>query len=141
MTTVGDLPAVGSSAPDFKLVATDLTEKTVADYSGQTLILNIFPSIDTSVCADSTRKFNEQMNSMENTSVLCISKDLPFALDRFCGAEGLDNVIPLSDFRGRFGQDYGVQINYGLLNGLLSRAVVVIKEDKIVYTEQVPEIA
>ena len=141
MTTLGELPAVGSSAPDFKVVATDLSEKTLSDYAGQNIIFNIFPSIDTSVCAQSTRTFNEKMNELENTTVLCISKDLPFALDRFCGAEGLENVIPLSDFRGDFGKNYQVEINYGLLNGLLSRAVVVIKDGQVVYSEQVPEIA
>lgn len=141
MTTIGELPKVGSTAPDFTLVATDLTEKNLADYAGQTLILNVFPSIDTSVCAQSTRSFNEKMNQLENTRVLCISKDLPFALDRFCGAEGLDNVITLSDFRGNFGKDYEVEINYGLLSGLLSRAVIIIKDSKVIYTEQVPEIA
>lgn len=141
MTTVGELPEVGSTAKEFTLVATDLTEKTLADYAGQTLILNIFPSIDTGVCAASTRQFNQKASELDNTSVLCISKDLPFALDRFCGAEGLEDVIPLSAFRSSFGSDYQVEINYGLLNGLLSRAVVVIKDGKVVYTQQVGEIA
>jgi thiol peroxidase len=141
MTTVGNLPEVGTEAPDFSLVSTDLTEKTLADYANKTIILNIFPSIDTGVCAESTRRFNSIMNTLENTVVLCISKDLPFALDRFCGAEGLENVIPLSDFRGGFAKNYAVQINQGVLEGLLSRAITVIKENKIIYTEQVPEIA
>lgn len=141
LTTCGDLPAVGSTATDFTLVATDLANKSLSDYHGQTIILNIFPSIDTGICAASTREFNAQMNQAENTVVLCISKDLPFALERFCGAEGLDKVVPLSAFRSTFGTDYGVEMDSGILSGLLSRAVVVIKDAKIVYTEQVPEIA
>lgn len=141
LTTLGDLPAVGADAPNFTLVATDLSENTLSDFAGKTVILNIFPSIDTGVCAASTRAFNTHMNALENTVVLCISKDLPFALERFCGAEGLDKVIPLSAFRSSFGSDYGVEMNSGILSGLLSRAVVVIKDGKVAYTEQVPEIA
>jgi len=141
LTTHADLPSLGSDAPDFTLVATDLADKTLADFAGQTLILNIFPSIDTGVCAQSTRTFNEHANELENTKMLCISNDLPFALERFCAAEGLENVIPLSSFRSDFGTTYGVLMVSGILSGLLSRAVVVVKDGKVTYTEQVPEIA
>ena len=142
VTTSGNLPEVGSAAKDFKLIASDLSVKTLSDYKGKTVILNIYPSVDTGTCATSTRKFNEMASDLDNTVVLCISKDLPFAFSRFCGAEGIDNVETLSDFRtGQFGKDYGVEILDGPLTGLLSRAIVVINPDgKIVHTEQVPEI-
>lgn len=140
--TAGNLPAVGSGAPAFTLVKTDLSETGLDDFAGKTVILNIFPSIDTGVCAASTRHFNEVASNNPNVAVLCISADLPFAHSRFCGAEGLNNVISLSTFRNTgFGKDYGVTIISGPLTGLLSRAVVVIKDGKVTYTEQVPEIA
>ncbi|MCB0486160.1 MAG: thiol peroxidase [Flavobacteriaceae bacterium] len=140
--TSGDLPAVGSQAPDFKLVKNDLSESSLSEYKGSKVILNIFPSIDTGTCAASVRQFNKEAAELDNTKVLCISRDLPFAQARFCGAEGIANVINLSDFRtGSFGKDYGLQIVDGPLNGLLSRSVVVLDESgKVIYTEQVPEI-
>ncbi len=142
INTIGDLPKVGSQAPDFKLVANDLSEKSMADYKGQKLILNIFPSLDTGTCAASVRRFNAEASKLENTVVLCISKDLPFAQTRFCGAEGLDKVHTLSDFRyGTFVKDYQVEIANGPLAALASRAVVVLDENgKVIYTQQVPEI-
>jgi len=142
INTVGELPKVGTKAPDFKLVKDDLSEKSLADYKGMKLVLNIFPSLDTGTCAASVRKFNAEANNLENTKVLCISKDLPFAQARFCGAEGLENVENLSDFRyASFGKDYGVEIADGPLAALESRAIVVLDETgKVVYTEQVPEI-
>ena len=142
VSTVGELPAVGSSAPSFSGLKTDLSECTLADLAGKKVVLNVFPSIDTGVCAASTRHFNEAAGSLENTVVVCVSVDLPFALGRFCGAEGLENVIPLSVFRNpEFGSGYGVTITDGPLAQLLSRAVVVIDESgKVIYTEQVPEI-
>ena len=142
VSTVGELPAVGSSAPSFSGIKTDLSECTLADLTGKKVVLNVFPSIDTGVCAASTRHFNEAAGSLDNTVVVCVSVDLPFALGRFCGAEGLENVIPLSVFRNpEFGSGYGVTIADGPLAQLLSRAVVVIDESgKVVYTEQVPEI-
>ena len=142
VSTVGTLPAAGSSAPAFSGLKTDLSECKLTDLSGQKVVLNIFPSIDTGVCAASTRHFNEAAGSLENTVVVCVSVDLPFALGRFCGAEGLDNVVPVSVFRNpEFGSGYGVTIADGPLAGLLSRAVVVIDETgKVLYTEQVPEI-
>lgn len=140
--TVGVLPRVGEKAPDFKLTANDLSEKSLSkDYLGKFVVLNIFPSLDTKVCAQSVRTFNEKAADLTNTVVLCISKDLPFAQARFCGAEGIQNVVTLSDFRHSFGKVYGVQIAGGKLKGLLSRAVVVINpEGTIVYEEQVPDI-
>ena len=142
VSTVGELPAVGSSAPSFSGIKTDLSECTLADLAGKKVVLNVFPSIDTGVCAASTRHFNEAAGSLDNTVVVCVSVDLPFALGRFCGAEGLENVIPLSVFRNpEFGSGYGLTIADGPLAQLLSRAVVVIDESgKVVYTEQVPEI-
>jgi thioredoxin-dependent peroxiredoxin len=140
--TIGELPAKGSSAPDFALVKQDLSETVLADYKGKRLVLNIFPSIDTGVCAMSVRKFNEKAAALKNTVVLCVSMDLPFAQSRFCGAEGIKNVVPASSFRSAFGDHYGVTIADGPLAGLLSRAVVVVSETgKVLYTEQVPEIA
>ena len=139
--TTGNLPEVGSVAQNFTLVAEDLSEKSLSDFVGKKVVLNIFPSIDTGVCAASARHFNADLNSLENTVVLNISKDLPFALGRFCAAEGLNNVETLSDFRGSFGDDYGVAITDGPMKGLLSRAVIVTDEnDQVIYTEQVPEI-
>lgn len=137
--TVGNLPKVGEKAPDFCLVKDDLAELRSADLTGR-IILNIFPSVDTDVCAKSVRQFNEKATSLKNTSVVCVSKDLPFALARFCGAEGLDKVAVGSAFRSSFGEDYGVTIKTGPLTGLLSRAVVVIDETgNVIYTEQVAE--
>ncbi len=140
--TIGKLPAQGSSAPDFVLVKQDLSETVLADYKGKRLVLNIFPSIDTGVCAMSVRKFNEKAAALKNTVVLCVSMDLPFAQSRFCGAEGIKNVVTASSFRSAFGDHYGVTIADGPLAGLLSRAVIVVSETgKVIYTEQVPEIA
>lgn len=139
--TAGTLPSVGENVKDSTLVAGDLSEKSISDFKGKNIILNIFPSINTGVCAASVRKFNEDATKLDNTVVLCISKDLPFAQSQFCAAEGIENVVMLSDFRTHFGQDYGVQMTDGPLKGLLSRAVVIINpEGKITYTEQVPEI-
>lgn len=140
--TLGELPAVGSKAPDFKLTGTDLSTKSLSDYSGKKVVLNIFPSVDTGVCAQSVRSFNEQASGLDNTTVLCVSKDLPFALNRFCAAEGLENVVSLSEFKDEnFSNAYQVKITDGPLEGLMSRAVVVLNEEgKVVYTEQVPEI-
>ena len=140
--TVGSLPDTGLSAPDFDLVASDLSEKKLGDFRGKKLVLNIFPSIDTGVCATSVRRFNAEASQLDNTAVLCISNDLPFAQSRFCGAEGLNNVINLSAFRSSFGKDYGLTITDSPLKGLLSRAVITVNEEgKIMHTEQVPEIA
>lgn len=140
--TSGNLPEVNSRLKDFKLVATDLSIKTKADFEGHNLILNIFPSVNTGVCSASVRKFNEEASSLENTKVLCISRDLPFAQDQFCAAEGLDNVIMLSDYKdGTFGKDNGLIMINGGFDALLSRCVIVAdKEGTILYTEQVPEI-
>ena len=138
--TCGNLPEVGSDAPDFSLVKIDLSVTSLSDFSGSRLILNIFPSVDTGTCAMSVRTFNEKAASLENTKVLCVSADLPFAAARFCGAEGIENVATGSSFRSSFGQDYGVTFSDGPLAGLLSRSVVVIDESgKVVYTEQVEE--
>ena len=140
--TAGELPQVGDNAPQFEGIKSDLSVLTSADLSGKTLLLNIFPSIDTGICAASTQRFNQAANDLENTIVLCVSMDLPFALGRFCGAEELEAVVPLSVFRSTFGADYGVTIADGPLAGLLSRAVVVVSASgEVIYTEQVPEIA
>lgn len=140
--TIGKLPKLGSKAPKFTLIKSDLSKVKLKDFKGSKLILNIFPSIDTGTCASSVRKFNEEASKLENTKVLCISRDLPFAQARFCGAEGIENVITLSDFaKGKFGKSYGVTIKDGPLANLHSRAIVVVNEEGIVtYTEQVPEI-
>jgi len=140
--TVGNLPAVGMEAPSFKLVKTDLSEVSMQDFAGKNIILNIFPSLDTSVCAASVRRFNKEAGESPDTVVLCISADLPFAHQRFCEIEGLNDVIPLSVFRSpEFGRDYGLTITSGPLAGLMSRAVVIIdKSGEVAYTEQVPEI-
>ena len=141
--TSGTLPAVGSKAPNFFLVANDLSSVSLADYAGSRLVLNIFPSVDTGTCAKSVHAFNEKASALENTKILCISRDLPFAQKRFCGAEGIENAVILSDFKkGSFGQDYGLEITDGPLAGLHSRAIIVIDENgSVVYTEQVGEIA
>ena len=141
--TNGELPQIGSKAIDFNLVKTDLSTTTLSDFAGSRIILNIFPSIDTGTCATSVRKFNEKASSLNNTKVLCISRDLPFAQKRFCGAEGLEDVINLSDFKdGSFGKNYGLEITDGPLAGLHSRVIIVIDENgAILHTEQVSEIA
>jgi thiol peroxidase len=141
--TSGELPAVGSLALGFRLVGADLRDMSLHDYAGKRLVLNIFPSVDTPTCAMSVRKFNERAAGLANTVVLCISADLPFAQKRFCGAEGLANVVSLSLMRGRgFAKDYGVLIETGPLAGLTARAVVVLDEThKVLYTQLVPEIA
>lgn len=140
--TSGQLPPVGAMAPDFSLTKTDLSDVSLKDFAGKRVILNIFPSIDTGVCAASVRSFNASAEKLDNTVVLCVSNDLPFAQARFCGAEGLKNVVPLSGFRHQdFGEKYGLTIKDGPMAGLMSRAVVVINpRGKIVYEEQVPEI-
>jgi thiol peroxidase len=142
INTVGTLPAVGSKAPDFKLTKTDLADVSLKDFAGKKVILNIFPSIDTGVCATSVRKFNQEAAALPNTVVVGVSKDLPFAHKRFCGAEGINAVVTTSDLReGTFGKSYGVTMTEGPLAGLLSRSVVVLDEKGTVkYTEQVPEI-
>ncbi len=141
--TNGDLPAVGSKAPDFNLVAADLSDVTLDNYSGKKKLLNIVPSLDTGVCATSTTKFNEAIESKENAVALVISADLPFAQGRFCSTEGLKNVVSLSMMRNRnFAKDYGVLITDGPLAGICGRAVVVLDENnQVVYTQLVPEIA
>jgi thioredoxin-dependent peroxiredoxin len=140
--TSGELPPVGAKAPEFVLVTGDLQDATLATYKGKRKILNIVPSLDTAVCATSTRKFNERAGALANTVVLVVSADLPFAQKRFCTTEGLANVVPLSLMRSRnFGKDYGVLISDGPLAGVCARAVVVVDEnDKVVYRQLVPEI-
>jgi thiol peroxidase len=140
--TFGDLPEVGKSAPDFALIGSDFSELGLKDVSGETVILNIFLSLDTAVCAMSVRRFNAEAAARTGVKVLCISADLPFAHARFCETEGIDNAVNLSSFRSPdFGRDYGVEITTGPLRGLLSRAVVIVdREGTVVYTEQVPEI-
>ena len=141
VNTVGDLPAVGST-PSFSLTKGDLSEVTQADLAGKKVVLNIFPSIDTPTCATSVRKFNEKASSLDNTVVLCVSADLPFAQGRFCGSEGLANVQTASSFRTGFGDEWGVSLADGKLAGLLARAVVVLDESgTVTYTQLVPEIA
>ena len=139
--TTGDLPAVGSAAADFSVTKTDLSEITLSELKGKRVVLNIFPSIDTDVCATTVRRFNAEASKLDNTVVLCVSMDLPFAHARFCGAEGLEDVVSVSDFRtGDFGKNYGIRIADGPLGGLLARSVVVLDgEGKVVYTELVPE--
>ncbi|MBF0177084.1 MAG: thiol peroxidase [Magnetococcales bacterium] len=142
INTCGNLPAVGSKAPDFVLTKTDLSDVSLKDFHGKTLVLNIFPSIDTAVCATSVRRFNADVDKMPNAVVLCVSLDLPFAHGRFCGAEGLQKVVPATELRQRgFGEAYGVRIVDGPLAGLLARAVVVVDpQGKVKYAQQVPEI-
>lgn len=140
--TNGALPAKGSKAPEFTLVKTDLSELSLADLAGKRVVLNVFPSVDTPTCAQSVRTFNTQASALENTLVVCASQDLPFALARFCGAEGLDKVIPASAFRSSFASDYGVKLIDGPLTGLTARAVIVIDTDgKVLHTELVSEVA
>ena len=143
ISTAGSLPEVGSVAPDFKLAKADLTPISLSDLKGKKILLNIFPSIDTSVCAMSVRRFNAEAGKLENTTILCISRDLPFAQNRFCAAEGLNNVLTASEFRdSSFSDAYGVKIIEGPLEGLLSRAIVIIDaQGRVIYTEQAPEIA
>jgi thiol peroxidase len=140
--TNGELPAPGSQAADFNLVDAELGDKRLADYSGKKKLLNIVPSLDTPVCATSTKKFNEAATGQDNVVMLVISADLPFAMGRFCGAENIDKVVPLSMMRSRnFAKDYGVLIEDGPLAGITARAVVILDEnDRVVYTELVPEI-
>lgn len=140
--TNGELPKNGTQSPDFTLLRNDLSQVSLSDYKGQRLILNIFPSVDTGVCATSIRTFNKKAATLDNTKVLCISRDLPFAQARFCGAEGIENVETLSDFNtGQFGNDYGVTIGDGAFTGLHARAIVVLDENGTVqHTEQVPEV-
>jgi len=141
VNTIGELPKPGTSAPDALLTAIDMKDVHLNTYSGKSIVLNIFPSVDTSVCATSIREFNKRAASLDNTVVLCISNDLPFAQKRFCGAEGIDKVISLSDFRGDFGKKFGVELIDGGFAGLLARAVVVIDPTgKVKYTELVPKI-
>lgn len=141
INTIGDLPAVGSKAPGFELVKSDLSRSSLANYAGSKVILNVFPSVDTGTCAMSVRKFNEEASSLDNTKVLCISRDLPFAFGRFCGAEGIENVETLSDFvDGSFGKSYNLTFADGPLAGLNSRAVIVLDANhNVIYTEQVAE--
>ncbi len=142
VNTIGELPAVGTQVPDFALIANDLSTKTLADYAGKKKVLNIFPSLDTGTCATSVRNFNAKAAGLDNTVVLCISRDLPFAQARFCGAEGIDNAVTLSDFAdGAFGKNYNLTIADGPLAHLHSRAIIVLDENnKVIYTQQVPEI-
>ncbi|MFY0640596.1 MAG: thiol peroxidase [Bermanella sp.] len=138
--TQGELPKAGSQTPAFNLVLGDLSDLTLADLAGKRVILNIFPSVDTATCATSVRKFNEKAAALDNTVVVCVSADLPFALSRFCGAEGIENVKVASSFRSSFGLDYGVEFVSGPLAKLLSRSVVVIDESgKVLHSEQVAE--
>ena len=141
--TSGELPKVGTKIADFKLVKTDLSIASLQDFAGKKLVLNIFPSVDTGTCAASVRKFNESASTLENTTVLCVSRDLPFAQKRFCGAEGLENVVNLSDFsEGSFGKTNGLEMTDGPLAGLHSRVIIVVDENGIItHTEQVAEIA
>ena len=142
INTIGELPKKGSQAPNFELIRNDLSTATLNDYQGCKLVLNIFPSVDTGVCAASVRHFNTLASNLPNTKVLCISRDLPFAQARFCGAEGLNNVENLSDFKtGNFGKTYGLEIVDGIFAGLHSRVVLVLDENRMVlYSEQVSEI-
>lgn len=140
--TIGNLPEIGSNAPDFLLVSKDMSEKSLASYHGQKVILNIYPSIDTGVCAASTKRFNEEASKLENTRIICISRDLPFALKRYCEAEGIKNLDNLTNFRdgGSFGKNYGVEIIDGAFKGLNARSIVIIDEEgKVKYTQLVPE--
>src|SRR5690554_1414888 len=139
--TIGTLPKIGDKAPEFDLTAQDLSSKKLSDYKGSRVIMNIFPSIDTNVCATSVRKFNEKATGLKNTKVLCISKDLPFAQKRFVSDEEIENVTNLSDFRGNFGKNYGVEMISGDLRGLHSRAVLVLDENgSVIHSQQVPNI-
>ena len=143
INTNGDLPKAGSTAPNFRLTGTDMQDVDLGKYKGKRKVLSIVPSLDTGVCAEQTRKFNQKIGAMPNTVVLTVSADLPFAMKRFCSAEGIENVVPLSMIRGKnFAKDYGVLMTDGPMEGIAARAVVVLDEnDKVVYTELVPEIA
>jgi len=143
ITTVGELPKVGTAAPDFRLVKIDLSEVSLKDFAGKKVVLSIFPSVDTPTCAASVRRFNLAASKLTNVVVLCVSRDLPFALKRFCAGEGIEQVICLSDMRdATFGTSYGVRITNGPIAGLFSRAIVVVDPTgKVVYTEQVAEVA
>ncbi|MCA4893832.1 MAG: thiol peroxidase [Cytophagales bacterium] len=140
--TIGELPTVGIQAPEFVLTSSDMKDVSLKDFAGKNVVLNIFPSVDTGVCATSVREFNKRVASLDNTVVLCISKDLPFAMKRFCGAEGIDKAITLSDFRSRgFGKTYGVELLDSAFAGLFARAVVVIDGNgKVKYNQLVPQI-
>lgn len=141
VTTCGQLPEVGAKAPDFTVVGTDLNDVKLADLGGKRVVLSVFPSVDTGVCAASVRAFNEKAAGVERAQVLCISHDLPFALARFCGAEGIENVTAASGFRSSFGADYGLTMTDGPLAGLLARAVIVLDtEGTVVYTQLIEEI-
>ncbi|MDH5477638.1 MAG: thiol peroxidase [Nitrospinota bacterium] len=142
VNTCGALPAVGSKAPDFLLTKSDLSDVSLKNYAGKNLVINIFPSVDTAVCAASVRRFNKDITSVPDTVCLCVSLDLPFAHKRFCAAEGIENVDTSTELRERkFGEDYGVRMVDGPLAGLLSRAVVIVgKDGNVVYTQQVPDI-
>jgi thiol peroxidase len=142
INTNGDLPKTGTKSPDFTLVKTDMSEASLKDVTGKKVILNIFPSVDTGICSASVRKFNEKAASLDNTVVLCISKDLPMAQKRFCGAEGIENVVMLSGYRNNtFAKEYGVEVLDGGFKGLNARAVVVLDADhKVIYSELVSEI-
>lgn len=143
ITTYGNLPETGEKAPHFELIRADMSNASLSDFKGKRIIMNIFPSIDTNVCATSVRNFNERATKLENTEVLNISRDLPFAMKRFVDDEGLNKVTNLSDFRqGDFGKDYGVEMMDGPLAGLLSRVVIVLDEDgKVIHSQQVPDIS
>lgn len=143
ITTNGELPKVGTQAPDFRLVDAGLKDLSLADFAGKRKVLNIVPSLDTSVCATSTRKFNEKVSALKDTVVLVISADLPFAMKRFCETEGIKNVVSLSLMRSKnFAKDYGVLIQDGPLEGITARAVVVLdKNNKVLHAQLVPEIA
>lgn len=142
VSTIGDLPAVGSVAPSFTLIGSDLGEVSADSFSGKKIVLNIFPSIDTPTCAASVRAFNEKVGGRDDAVVVCVSEDLPFAHNRFCGAEGIANVVTASSFRSDFGSEFGVELVDGKLTGLLSRAVVVLDESgTVIHTELVAEIA
>ena len=142
INTSGNLPSVGDNAPGFELVNGKLDNVPLQDFAGKRKVLSIVPSLDTPTCAVSTRVFNEKAASLDNTVVLVVSADLPFAQARFCEAEGLENVIPLSSFRSDFATDYGVSIIEGVLKGLTTRAIVILdQQDKVVYTQLVGEIA
>jgi thiol peroxidase len=140
--TIGELPSTGTQAPEFVLTANDMKDVSLKDFAGKNVVLNIFPSVDTGVCATSVREFNKRVAAMDNTVVLCIAKDLPFAMKRFCGAEGIDKAITLSDFRSRgFGQAYGVELSDSAFAGLFARAVIVIDSNgKVKYNQLVPQI-
>ena len=142
VNTIGDLPSVGSATPSFSVTKADLSDITPADLAGQRVVINIFPSLDTATCATSVRKFNELASGLDNTTVLCVSADLPFAQARFCGAEGLSNVVTASTFRSDFGTAYGVKLIDGKMAGLMARSVVVLDENgKVLHSQLVPEIA